>query len=184
NLRASGHKRRQQEIKRDYEYLLRLWENIRATTLKSNAPALIYEEEDLVKRAIRDMFDKDIDTVLVDGEEGFRDARDFMRMLMPSQAQKVQLYTEPTPHLVTYKGEDVGQQMHAPVVALRSGGYRVINQTEALVAVDVNAGRATKERNIEARALKTSLEAAEEAARQLRLRDLAGLIVIDFIDMD
>jgi ribonuclease E len=183
-IRTAGAKRTKQEIKRDYEYLLRLWESIRETTLKSNAPALIYEEEDLVKRAIRDMFDKDIDAVLVDGEEGFLEAREFMRMLMPSQAKKVQLYTDPTPLFVKHRVEDVLQQIHSPVVPLRSGGYLVINQTEALVAVDVNSGRATKERNIEATALKTNLEAADEASRQLRLRDLAGLIVIDFIDMD
>jgi ribonuclease E len=183
-VRTAGAKRTKQEIKRDYEYLLRLWENIRETTLKSIAPALIYEEEDLVKRAIRDMYDKDIEAVLVDGEDGYREARDFMRMLMPSQAKKIQLYREPTPLFVRYKVEDVLQQIHSPVVPLKSGGYLVINQTEALVAVDVNSGRATKERNIEATALKTNMEAAEEAARQLRLRDLAGLIVIDFIDME
>ena len=183
-VRTAGAKRTKQEIKRDYEYLLRLWENIRETTLKSIAPALIYEEEDLVKRAIRDMYDKDIEAVFVDGEDGYREAREFMRMLMPSQAKKIQLYRDPTPLFVRYKVEDVLQQIHSPVVPLRSGGYLVINQTEALVAVDVNSGRATKERNIEATALKTNLEAAEEAARQLRLRDLAGLIVIDFIDME
>jgi ribonuclease E len=183
-VRTAGAKRTKQEIKRDYEYLLRMWENIRETTLKSIAPALIYEEEDLVKRAIRDMYDKDIDAVLVDGEEGFREARDFMRMLMPSQSKKIQLYKDPRPLFVQYKVEDILQQIHSPVVPLRSGGYLVINQTEALVAIDVNSGRATKERNIEATALKTNLEAAEEAARQLRLRDLAGLIVIDFIDME
>ena len=183
-IRTAGAKRTKQEIKRDYEYLLRLWESVRERTLKSNAPSLIYEEEDLVKRAIRDMFDKDVDAILVDGEDGFREAREFMRMIMPSQAKKIQLYREPTPLFAKYKVEDVLQQIHSPVVALRSGGYLVINQTEALVAVDVNSGRATKERNIEATALKTNMEAAEEAARQLRLRDLAGLIVIDFIDMD
>ena len=153
-------------------------------TLQSIAPALIYEEEDLVKRAIRDMYDKDIEAVLVEGEEGYREARDFMRMLMPSQSKKIQLYRDPTPLFVRYKVEDILQQIYSPVVPLKSGGYLVINQTEALVAVDVNSGRATKERNIEATALKTNVEAAEEAARQLRLRDLAGLIVIDFIDME
>jgi len=183
-VRTAGAKRTKAEIKRDYEYLLRLWENIRETTLHSIAPALIYEEEDLVKRAIRDLYDKDIDAVHVEGEGGFKEARDFMRMLMPSQAKKVQLYREPTPLYVKYKVEDHLSQIYSPVVPLRSGGYLVINQTEALVAVDVNSGRSTRERNIEATALKTNMEAAEEAARQLRLRDLAGLIVIDFIDMD
>ncbi|HSV01982.1 MAG TPA: ribonuclease E/G [Phenylobacterium sp.] len=183
-VRTAGAKRTKAEIKRDYEYLLRLWENIRETTLHSIAPALIYEEEDLVKRAIRDLYDKDIDGVFVEGESGFKEARDFMRMLMPGQAKKVQLYREPTPLYVKYKVEDHLSQIYSPVVPLRSGGYLVINQTEALVAVDVNSGRSTRERNIEATALKTNMEAAEEAARQLRLRDLAGLIVIDFIDMD
>ncbi|HEX6859223.1 MAG TPA: Rne/Rng family ribonuclease [Caulobacteraceae bacterium] len=183
-VRTAGAKRTKAEIKRDYEYLLRLWENIRDTTLHSVAPALIYEEEDLVKRAIRDLFDKDIDAVLVEGEEGYKEARDFIRMLMPSQAKKVVAYREATPLFVAHKVEDHLAQIYHPTVPLRSGGYLVINQTEALVAVDVNSGRATKERNIEATALKTNLEAAEEAARQLRLRDLAGLIVIDFIDMD
>ncbi|MFZ5729759.1 MAG: Rne/Rng family ribonuclease, partial [Pseudomonadota bacterium] len=183
-VRTAGAKRTKAEIKRDYEYLLRLWENIRETTLHSIAPALIYEEEDLVKRAIRDLYDKDIEGVFVEGEAGFKEARDFMRMLMPSQAKKVQLYRDPTPLFVKHKVEEHLSQIYTPVVPLRSGGYLVINQTEALVAIDVNSGRATRERNIEATALKTNLEAAEEAARQLRLRDLAGLIVIDFIDMD
>jgi ribonuclease E len=183
-VRTAGAKRTKAEIKRDYEYLLRLWENIRERTLHSIAPALIYEEEDLVKRAIRDLYDKDIDQVFVEGDAGFREARDFMRMLMPSQAKKVQLYREPTPLFVRHKVEDHLSQIYTPVVPLRSGGYLVINQTEALVAVDVNSGRSTRERNIEATALKTNMEAAEETARQLRLRDLAGLIVIDFIDMD
>ena len=183
-VRTAGAKRTKAEIKRDYEYLLRLWENIRETTLHSIAPALIYEEEDLVKRAIRDLYDKDIDQVFVEGEAGFKEAREFMRMLMPSQAKKVQVYRDPTPLFVRHKVEDHLSQIYSPVVPLRSGGYLVINQTEALVAIDVNSGRSTRERNIEATALKTNLEAAEEAARQLRLRDLAGLIVIDFIDMD
>ncbi len=183
-VRTAGAKRTKAEIKRDYEYLLRLWENIRDTTLHSVAPALIYEEEDLVKRTIRDLYDKDIDEVWVEGEAGFKEAREFMRMLMPSQAKKVQPYREPTPLFVKYRIEDHLSQIYSPVVPLKSGGYLVINQTEALVAVDVNSGRATRERNIEATALKTNMEAAEEAARQLRLRDLAGLVVIDFIDMD
>jgi ribonuclease E len=183
-VRTAGAARTKVEIKRDYEYLLRMWENIRETTLQSIAPALIYAEEDLVKRAIRDMFDKDLDGIVVEGEAGYREARDFMRMLMPSQAKKIQAYREPTPLFVKYKIEDQLAQIHSPVVALKSGGYIVINQTEALVAVDVNSGKSTRERNIEATALKTNMEAAEETARQVRLRDLAGLIVIDFIDME
>jgi ribonuclease E len=183
-VRTAGAKRTKAELKRDYEYLMRLWENIRETTLHSIAPALIYEEEDLVKRAIRDMFDKELEGIWVEGEAGFREARDFMRMIMPSQAKKIQLYREPTPLFVQAKVEDHLAQIYSPVVPLKSGGYLVINQTEALVAVDVNSGRSTRERNIEATAVKTNMEAAEETARQLRLRDLAGLIVIDFIDMD
>jgi ribonuclease E len=183
-VRTAGAKRTKAEIKRDYEYLLRLWENIRETTLHSIAPSLIYEEEDLVKRAIRDLYDKDIEGVWVEGDHGFKEARDFMRMLMPSQAKKVQLYREPTPLFVKHRVEDHLSQIYSPVVPLKSGGYLVINQTEALVAVDVNSGKSTRERNVEATAVKTNMEAAEEAARQLRLRDLAGLIVIDFIDMD
>ncbi len=183
-VRTAGAARTKVEIKRDYEYLLRMWENIRETTLQSIAPALIYAEEDLVKRAIRDMFDKDLDGIVVEGEAGYREARDFMRMLMPSQAKKIQAYREPTPLFVKYRIEDQLAQIHSPVVSLKSGGYIVINQTEALVAVDVNSGKSTRERNIEATALKTNMEAAEEAARQVRLRDLAGLIVIDFIDME
>jgi ribonuclease E len=183
-VRTAGAKRTKAEIKRDYDYLLRLWENIRETTLHSVAPSLIYEEEDLVKRTIRDLYDKDIDEVLVEGEAGFREARDFMRMLMPSQARKVQAYRDPTPLFVKHRVEDHLAQIYSPVVPLKSGGYLVINQTEALVAIDVNSGRATRERNVEATALRTNMEAAEEAARQLRLRDLAGLVVIDFIDMD
>ena len=183
-VRTAGAKRTKAEIKRDYEYLSRAWTNIRDTTLHSVAPALIYEEEDLVKRAIRDLYDKDIDGIWVEGEAGFREARDFMRMLMPSQAKKIQYYRGAAPLFVAHKIEDHLAQIYSATVPLRSGGYLVINQTEALVAVDVNSGRATKERNIEATALKTNLEAAEETARQLRLRDLAGLIIIDFIDMD
>jgi ribonuclease E len=183
-VRTAGAKRTKAEIKRDYEYLLRLWEDIREKTLKSIAPALIYEEEDLVKRAIRDMYDKDVDGIIVEGEEGYREAREFMRMLMPSQAKKIQPYREAAPLFVKHRIEDNLAQIYSPVAPLRSGGYLVINQTEALVAIDVNSGKSTRERGIEATALKTNLEAAEEAARQLRLRDLAGLIVIDFIDMD
>ena len=183
-VRTAGAKRTKIEIKRDYDYLLRVWETIRETTLKSNAPALIYEEEDLVKRAIRDLFDKDFDTVLVEGEEGYRSARDFMRMIMPAQAKKIQLYKANAPLFARNGVEDLISKIYSPNVPLKSGGYLVINQTEALVAIDVNSGKSTKERNIEATALKTNLEAAEEAARQMRLRDLAGLVVIDFIDMD
>jgi ribonuclease E len=183
-VRTAGAKRTKAELKRDYEYLMRMWENIREKTLHSIAPALIYEEEDLVKRAIRDMFDKDLEGIWVEGEAGYREARDFMRMIMPSQAKKVIAYRDPIPLFVQAKVEDVLAQIYSPVVPLKSGGYLVINQTEALVAVDVNSGKSTRERNIEATALKTNMEAAEETARQLRLRDLAGLIVIDFIDMD
>ncbi|HLY80914.1 MAG TPA: ribonuclease E/G, partial [Caulobacteraceae bacterium] len=183
-VRTAGAKRTKAEIGRDYDYLIRTWENIRDTTMHSVAPALIYEEEDLVKRAIRDLYDKDLEGIWVEGEAGYKEARDFMRVLMPTQAKKVQAYREPTPLFVRHRIEDHLAQIYSPIVPLRSGGYLVINQTEALVAVDVNSGRATRERNIEATALKTNMEAAEEACRQLRLRDLAGLIVIDFIDME
>ena len=183
-IRTAGAARTKVEIKRDYEYLTRLWEDIREKTMASIAPALIYEEEDLVKRAIRDMFDKDLETIQVEGDAGYKDARDFMRMIMPSQAKKVVHYREPTPLFVKFQVEDQISQIHSPTVQLKSGGYIVINQTEALVAIDVNSGRSTRERSVEITALKTNVEAAEEAARQLRLRDLAGLIVIDFIDMD
>ncbi|MET4683457.1 Rne/Rng family ribonuclease [Brevundimonas faecalis] len=183
-IRTAGAKRTRAEIKRDYEYLLRLWETIRETTLKSNAPAQIYEEENLVRRAVRDMYDKDFDGIQVEGLEGFKEARDFMRVLMPSQAKKIHLYQGSKPLFAANGIEEVLTQIHQPVVPLKSGGYLVINQTEALVAIDVNSGRSTKERNVEATATKTNMEAAVEAARQLRLRDLAGLIVIDFIDMD
>jgi ribonuclease E len=183
-VRTAGAKRTKAEIKRDYDYLIRTWTDIRETTLKSIAPALIYEEEGLVKRAIRDLYDKDLEGIWVEGEAGFKEARDFMRALMPAEVKKVQAYREQTPLFVRHRIEDHLAQIYSPVVPLKSGGYLVINQTEALVAVDVNSGRATKERNIEATALKTNLEAAEETCRQLRLRDLAGLIVIDFIDME
>ncbi|MBF0666242.1 MAG: ribonuclease E/G, partial [Brevundimonas sp.] len=183
-IRTAGAKRTKAEIKRDYEYLLRLWETIRETTLASNAPSLIYEEENLVRRAVRDMFDKDFDGIQVEGVEGFKEARDFMRVLMPSQSRKVHLYQGARPLFASNGIEEMLTQIHQPTVPLKSGGYLVINQTEALVAIDVNSGRATKERNVEATAFKTNMEAAVEAARQLRLRDLAGLIVIDFIDMD
>jgi ribonuclease E len=184
-VRTAGSERSKAEIKRDFEYLLRLWDEIRDLTLKSTAPALIYEEGNLIKRAIRDLYARDIDEVVVDGEEGYRNAKSFMKMLMPSHAKRVKLYRDPTvPLLHRFQVEGQIDAIHSPVVQLRSGGYVVINPTEALVAIDVNSGRSTKERNIEETALKTNLEAAEEIARQLRLRDLAGLIVIDFIDME
>ena len=183
-IRTAGASRTKAEIKRDFEYLLRLWENVRDLTLKSTAPCLVYEEGDLIKRSIRDLYNKDIDEILVAGEEAHRDAKEFMRMLMPSHAKNVQLYKEPEPIFSKYEVERQLNQMFSPVVTLRSGGYIVLNQTEALVAIDVNSGRSTREYSIEDTALKTNLEAAEEVARQVRLRDLAGLIVIDFIDMD
>ncbi len=183
-IRTAGAKRTKTEIKRDYDYLLRLWENIRSLTLKSIAPCLIYEEASLIKRAIRDLYDKDISKVYVEGEEGYREAKDFMKMLMPSHAKNVQPYKDRAPILLKHGVETQLDGMYQPSVRLKSGGYIVIHQTEALVAIDVNSGRATRERNIEQTALKTNVEAAEEAARQFRLRDLAGLIVIDFIDME
>ncbi|MFN6008290.1 MAG: ribonuclease E/G, partial [Paracoccaceae bacterium] len=183
-VRTAGAKRTKPEIKRDYEYLMRLWEQIRELTLKSIAPAKIYEEGDLIKRSIRDLYSREIDEVLVEGEGGYRTAKDFMRMIMPSHAKQVIRYTEPTPLFAKYQVEGYLGGMFNPVVQLKSGGYIVIGVTEALVAIDVNSGRATKEGSIEETALKTNSEAAEEIARQLRLRDLAGLIVIDFIDME
>ncbi|TMJ25535.1 MAG: Rne/Rng family ribonuclease [Alphaproteobacteria bacterium] len=183
-LRTAGLERSNIDIKRDYEYLIRLWDSIRELTMRSTAPALIYEEGDLIKRSLRDVFDTDIAQVLVEGEAGFQAASEFMRQLVPHQAEKVQLYKEPIPLFHRYQVESQFDAMHLPTVQLRSGGYIVINPTEALVAIDVNSGRSTKERNIEETALRTNLEAAEEVARQVRLRDLAGLIVIDFIDME
>ncbi len=183
-VRTAGAKRTKAEIKRDYEYLQRLWEQIRELTLKSIAPAKIYEEGDLIKRSIRDLYNRDIDEVFVEGERGYRIAKDFMKMIMPSHAKNVKLYQENLPLFARYQVEAYLSGMFNPTVQLPSGGYIVIGVTEALVAVDVNSGRATKEGSIEQTALKTNLEAAAEVARQLRLRDLAGLIVIDFIDMD
>jgi ribonuclease E len=183
-IRTAGAKRTKAEIKRDYEYLMRLWEQIRELTLKSVAPAQIYEEGNLIKRSIRDLYNREIDEVLVEGEEGYRTAKDFMRMIMPSHAKQVQRYVDPTPLFARHQVEGYLGGMFNPTVQLKSGGYIVIGITEALVAIDVNSGRATKEGSIEDTALKTNLEAAEEVARQLRLRDLAGLIVIDFIDME
>ncbi len=183
-VRTAGAKRTKAEIKRDYEYLQRLWEQIRELTLKSIAPAKIYEEGDLIKRSIRDLYNREIDEVLVEGERGYRIAKDFMKMIMPSHAKNVKNYSESLPLFARYQVESYLAGMFNPTVQLKSGGYIVIGVTEALVAIDVNSGRATKEASIEETALKTNLEAAEEVARQLRLRDLAGLIVIDFIDMD
>ena len=183
-IRTAGSQRTKTEIKRDYEYLQRLWEQVRDLTLKSIAPAPIYEEGTLIKRVIRDLYNRDIEEVLVEGAEGYRVAKDFMRMIMPSHARAVQLYAEPMPLFARYGVETYLASMFNPVVQLKSGGYIVIGITEALVAIDVNSGRATKEGSIEDTALKTNMEAAEEVARQLRLRDLAGLIVIDFIDME
>lgn len=183
-VRTAGANRPKPEIKRDCEYLLRLWDDIRDKTLESSAPALIYEEASLIKRAIRDVYTKDVEDILVDGEEGYKAARDFMRMLMPANARKVQLWQEGQPLFSKYQVETQLDAMLNPVVQLRSGGYIVINQTEALVAIDVNSGRSTRERSIEDTALRTNMEAAEEVAKQLRMRDLAGLIVIDFIDME
>ncbi len=183
-VRTAGAKRTKSEIKRDYEYLQRLWEQIRELTLQSIAPAKIYEEGDLIKRSIRDLYNRDIDEVLVEGEGGYRIAKDFMKMIMPSHAKNVKRYEDALPLFARYQVESYLAGMFNPTVQLKSGGYIVIGVTEALVAIDVNSGRATKEGSIEETALKTNLEAAEEVARQLRLRDLAGLIVIDFIDMD
>ena len=183
-LRTAGASRTKIEIKRDFEYLLRLWETVRDLTLKSTAPKLVYEEGSLVKRSIRDLYGKDIDEVIVAGTEAYQEAKDFMRMLMPSSAKSVKFYADTQPLLSRYGVESQLDAMFSPVVQLRSGGYIVLNQAEALVAIDVNSGRATREHHIEDTALKTNLEASDEIARQLRLRDLAGLIVIDFIDMD
>jgi len=183
-LRTAGAARTKTEIKRDFEYLLRLWENVRELTLKSIAPQLVYEEGNLIKRSIRDLYSKEIEEVLVAGENAYREAKDFMRMLMPSHAKNVKPYREPQPIFTAFQVEPQLDAMFSPQVTLPSKGYIVINPTEALVAIDVNSGRSTKEANIEETAYKTNLEAADEVARQLRLRDLAGLIVIDFIDMD
>ena len=183
-IRTAGAARTKTEIKRDYEFLLRQWEQIRELTLKSIAPAPIYEEGSLIKRAIRDLYSREMDEILVDGERGYREAKDYMKMLMPSHAKNVKHYAEQTPLFSKFQVESYLSAMFNPVVQLKSGGYIVIDVTEALVAIDVNSGRATREASIEDTALKTNLEAAEEAARQMRLRDLAGLVVIDFIDME
>ncbi len=183
-IRTAGAKRTKTEIKRDYEYLQRMWEQIRELTLQSIAPAKIYEEGNLIKRSIRDLYNRDIDEVLVEGDLGYRTAKDFMKMIMPSHAKNVKHYSDPMPLFARYQVESYLSSMFNPTVQLKSGGYIVIGVTEALVAIDVNSGKATKEGSIEETALKTNLEAAEEVARQLRLRDLAGLVVIDFIDME
>ncbi|MEQ8587626.1 MAG: Rne/Rng family ribonuclease [Thalassobaculaceae bacterium] len=184
-VRTAGSQRTKAEIKRDYEYLLRLWDEIRQTTLDSTAPCLIYEEANLIKRSIRDLYTRDLDEVLVDGDDGYRIAKDFMKTLIPSHAKRVKRYKDThVPLLHRFQVESQLDAIHSPVVEMKSGGYIVMNQTEALVAIDVNSGRSTSERNIEETALKTNLEAADEVARQLRLRDLAGLVVIDFIDME
>jgi ribonuclease E len=183
-IRTAGENRTKIEIRRDYDYLLRLWDTIREKTLSSNAPAGVYEEGDLIKRVIRDLYNKDVQDVVVEGEEGFRNAKDFMRMLMPSHAKYVHQYKDTVPLFQRMHIESQLDSMFSPTVTLKSGGYIVINQTEALVSIDVNSGRATREHSIEETARKTNLEAASEIGRQLRLRDLAGLIVIDFIDME
>ncbi len=182
-VRTAGQQRSRTEIKRDYDYLMRLWSDIRDTTLKSVAPALIYEEGDLVKRAMRDLYSRDIDEVLVEGEEAHKTAKRLMTMMMPSRARHVKLYKEELPLFFKFKVEDQLDAMHSPIVQLPSGGSIVMHATEALIAIDVNSGKSTRERHIDETAVKTNLEAADEIARQLRLRDLAGLVVIDFIDM-
>jgi len=183
-LRTAGASRTKAEVKRDFEYLLRMWETVREVTLQSTAPTLVYEEGSLIKRAIRDLYNKDIDEVHVAGEEGYNEAKDYMRMLIPSHAKNVKPYLDDQPIFARAGAEAQLDAMFTNQVTLKSGGYLVINQTEALVAIDVNSGRSTREHNIEDTALRTNLEAADEVARQLRLRDLAGLIVVDFIDME
>ena len=183
-LRTAGASRTKAEVKRDFEYLLRLWENVRGLTLQSTAPALVYEEGSLIKRSIRDLYNKEIDEILVAGDEAYREAKDFMRMLMPSHAKNVKAYRDKQPLFASAGIEPQLDAMFSSQVTLKSGGYIVIDQTEALVSIDVNSGRATRERNIEDTAHQTNLEASDEIVRQLRLRDLAGLVVIDFIDMD
>jgi len=183
-VRTAGLSRTKTEIKRDFDYLARLWDEIRENTLKSSAPALIYRDSDLIKRAIRDLYHREIDEVVVEGDEGYKAARGFMKLLMPSHVRRVKPYIDPTPIFQRFGVEDQLSAMYQPVVQLKSGGYLVINPTEALVSIDINSGRSTREHNIEQTAFATNLEAAAEIARQLRLRDMAGLIVIDFIDME
>lgn len=183
-VRTAGLQRTKVEIKRDFDYLARVWDGIRETTLGSTAPALIHQDSDLIKRAIRDIYNKDIDEVIVEGDDGYKQARDFMKLLMPSHAKKVRAYADAVPLYQRYGVEDQLAAMYNPVVQLKSGGYLVINPTEALVSIDINSGRSTREHGIEQTAVGTNLEAAQEIARQLRLRDMAGLVVIDFIDME
>ncbi len=183
-LRTAGASRTKAEVKRDFEYLLRMWETVRETTLASSAPTLVYEEGSLIKRAIRDLYSKEVEEIIVAGEAGYREARQFMRLLMPHHINSVQLYRDPAPIFANAGVEPQLDAMFSNQVTLKSGGYIVFNQTEALVAIDVNSGRSTREHNIEDTAVRTNLEAADEIARQLRLRDLAGLIVVDFIDME
>jgi ribonuclease E len=183
-VRTAGLQRTKTEIKRDFDYLARLWDEIREKTLASSAPALIYRDSDLIKRAIRDLYHREIEEVVVEGDEGFKAARGFMKLLMPSHVRRVKPFSDPTPIFQRYGVEDQLTAMYQPVVQLKSGGYLVINPTEALVSIDINSGRSTREHNIEQTAYATNLEAAAEIARQLRLRDMAGLIVIDFIDME
>jgi ribonuclease E len=183
-IRTAGLKRTKVEIRRDFDYLTRLWDGIRDTTLSSVAPALIYEDSSLIKRAIRDIYSREIEEIVVDGEEGYRTAKEFMKLLMPSHAKRVQLYKDRVPLFQRHMVESQLETMYHPTVQLKSGGYIVINPTEALVSIDINSGRSTKEHNIEETAVRTNLEAADEIARQLRLRDMAGLVVIDFIDME
>ena len=183
-VRTAGLQRTKTEIKRDFDYLARLWDEIRERTLGSTAPALIYRDSDLIKRAIRDLYHREIDEVIVEGEEGYKQARGFMKLLMPSHVRRVKLHSETTPLFQRHGVEDQLSAMYQPIVQLKSGGYLVINPTEALVSIDINSGRSTREHNIEQTAYNTNLEAAQEIARQLRLRDMAGLIVIDFIDME
>jgi ribonuclease E len=183
-VRTAGAQRTKNEIKRDFDYLMRLWENVRDLTLSSTAPALVYEEGSLIKRSIRDLYSKDVDEVQVEGDEAYREAKDFMKMLMPSHARNVKLYKDTRPLFSRFQVETQLDSLFSQTVTLQSGGYMVINQTEALVSIDINSGKATREHNIEDTALKTNLEASDEIARQLRLRDLAGLVVVDFIDME
>src|SRR3954470_3219885 len=183
-VRTAGLSRTKTEIKRDFDYLARLWDEIRDRTLGSSAPALIYGDSDLIKRAIRDIYNRDIDEVIIEGEEGYKAARNFMKLLMPSHVRRVQNYVDTVPLFQRYGAEDQLAAMYHPVVQLKSGGYLVINPTEALVSIDINSGRSTREHNIEQTAYATNIEAANEIARQLRLRDMAGLVVIDFIDME
>jgi ribonuclease E len=183
-VRTAGLSRTKPEIKRDFDYLARVWDDIRENTLASVAPALIHSDSDLIKRAIRDIYNKEIEEVVVEGEDGYKSAKAFMKMLMPSHARRVKAYSDPVPLFQRYGAEDQLRAMYDPMVQLKSGGYLIINPTEALVSIDINSGRSTKEHGIEATALHTNLEAAKEIARQLRLRDMAGLVVIDFIDME